>query len=165
MLQGLRTQIPHKHIQAPPMSMNTSLIPPDTPQKLPRHPPDISREDKKPTDNNRRQQTLPDTLKWHLSVSWGVCDCLFMSVGTCCRLLASCVYWRCLGGVWGMSGGVWGDKNGIHGHWRRLDVFVGYMGSQSLQYGATTIFWQNPERHNFSLPGRIETSKYQNVHI
>ena len=74
-----------------------------------------------------------------------------------------------IGDVWGVSGGclggVWGHKNGIHGHWRRLDVFVGYMGSQSLQYGATTIFWQNPERHNFSLPGRIETSKYQNVHI
>ena len=48
---------------------------------------------------------------------------------------------------------------------RRLDVFVGYLGSQSLKYGAITLFWQNPERHNFSSPGHIETSKYQNVHI
>ena len=90
------------------MSMNTSLIPPDTPQKMPRHPPDISREDKKPTDNNRRQQTLPDILKQHRSVSWGVCDCLFMSAGACCRLLASCVYWICLGGVWSLFGEVSG---------------------------------------------------------
>ena len=90
------------------MSMNTILIPPDTPQTSPRHPPDISREHKKPTDNNRRQQTLPDTLKQHLSVSWGVWDCLFMSVGACCGLLASCVYWICLGGVLGMFGEVSG---------------------------------------------------------
>ena len=66
----------------------------------------------------------------------------------------------CLVVSWGCLGGVWGYKNGIHEHRRRLDVFVGYMGSQSLLYGAITLFWQNPERHNFSSPDRIETSKY-----
>ena len=65
----------------------------------------------------------------------------------------------------GCLGGVWEYKTGIHGHWRGLDVFVGYMGSQSGQYGAITLFWQNPERHNFSSLDLIETSKYQNVHI
>ena len=104
--------------------MITILIPPDTPQTSPRHPPDISREHQKPTDNNIRQQTLPDSLKQHLSVSGGVCDCLFMSVGPCCHLLASCVYWICLGGVWGMFGevfwGIWVVFMKIGGAWMCL---------------------------------------------
>ena len=29
------------------------------------------------------------------------------------------------------------------------DVFGGYMGSQSLQYGAKTLFRHSPERHKF----------------
>ena len=80
-----------------------------------------------------------------------------MSVGVGCCLLAFVFP----GDVWGVSGGclggVWGYKNGIHGHRRRLDVFVGYLGSQSLQYGVITLFRQNPERHNFSSLDRIET--------
>ena len=46
-------------------------------------------------------------------------------------------------------GGVWGYLSGIHGNLRRLDVFGGYLGSPSLQYGAVTIFWHSPERHDF----------------
>ena len=72
--------------------------PPDTP-------PDLSRDHEMPTDDNRRQQTPPDILKQHLSVSWGVWGCLVVSVVVCCFLLASQAPWRGLGGVWGMSGG------------------------------------------------------------
>ena len=92
-----------------------------------------------------------------------------MSGSVCWRLLLSVGFSSSLemsGGVYeGCLGGFLGYKNGFHGHRRHLDVFVEYLGSQSLQYGATTLSWQNPERHNFSSPGRIETSKYQNVHI
>ena len=95
---------------------------------------------------------------------------LFEYVWQC--LLASvvvCWLFDFPGDVWGVSGrflgGNWGYKTVIHGHWRRLDVFVGYLGSQSLQYEAITLFWQNPEIQKISSPDRIETSKYQNVHI
>ena len=106
-LQGLRTQIPPKHIQAPLISMKTTQIPPDTPRyptdtphTSHRHPPDISREHDMPTDHNRCQQTPPDILKQHLSVYWGV-----WRGGVCWRLLACLVPWRDLGGVRGMCGG------------------------------------------------------------
>ena len=88
-------------------------------------------------------------------MSGSVCWRLLLSVGFSCSLEMS-------GGCSGVSGGI---RMVFHGHRRHLDVFVEYLGSQSLQYGATTLSWQNPERHNFSSPGRIETSKYQNVHI
>ena len=61
-----------KHIRVPPISMNIIQIPPDTHQTSTRHPPDIFREQEMPTDDNRRQQTPPDVLKQHLSVSVGV---------------------------------------------------------------------------------------------
>ena len=108
--QDWEARYPPKHIRAPPMSRNTPQIPPDTHQTSPRHPPDISREHEKLTDDNRRQQTPPDTLKQHLSVSWGVWSCLFVSVGVCCCLLAPCVLWRSLGGVWGV---LWRACGGI----------------------------------------------------
>ena len=58
------------------------------------------------------------------------------------------------GDIWWVSGGclvgVWGYLSGIHGNRRRLDVFGGYLASQSLQYGASD---------------HTETSKYQNVHM
>ena len=78
-----------KQIRAPSISMNIIQIPPDTHQTSPRHPLDISREQEMPTDNNRRQQTLPFVLKQHSSVSLGVWSCLFVSGGVCCCLLAS----------------------------------------------------------------------------
>ena len=46
-------------------------------------------------------------------------------------------------------GGVWGYRSGIHENLRRLDAFGGYLGSPSLQYGAVTLFWYSPERHDF----------------
>ena len=39
----------------------------------------------------------------------------------------------------------------------------GYMASQSLQYGAVTLFWHSPEKAHFFSFDHTETSKYQNV--
>ena len=65
------------------------------------------------------------------------------------------------GGVWGVSGGcvggVWGYLSGIHGNLRRSDLFGGYLGFQSLQYGAKTLSWRSPERHDFCLSEHAET--------
>ena len=73
------------------------------------------------------------------------------------------------GDIWWVSGGclvgVWGYLSSIHGHRRRSDVFGGYLGSQSLQFGALTLFWQSPERPIFFSSDLTETSKYQNVHM
>ena len=44
-----------------------------------------------------------------------------------------------LGVSGGCLGGVWGHLSGIHLNQRRLDVFGGYLGSQSLQYGAKIL--------------------------
>ena len=95
------------------------------------------------TDYNWRQKTLPGTLKQHMAVSWDVWQCLFASV---------VVSWHVMfpGDALGLSGGCLGGVLcDIHGNWRRSDVFVEYMGSQSLQYGANTLFLHSPERKNF----------------
>ena len=91
--------------------MKTTQIPPDTPryptytpQTSHRHTPDISREHDMPTDHNRCQQTPPDILKQHLSMSWGVWRCLLTSVGMYSSLERP---WGCLGDVWGVTGGIW----------------------------------------------------------
>ena len=161
-LQGLRTQIPPKHTRVPPISMNTTQIPQDTHQTSLRHPPDLSGEHDMPTDNNRRQQTPPDLLKQHLSVSWGVRGCLFVSVVVCWHLMLSGEVWRVSGGY---LVGVWRYPSGIHGDRRHSDVFGGYLGSQSLQNGATTLVWHSPEKHDLFSPDYTETSTYQNVYI
>ena len=72
-----------------------------------RHPPDISRDQKMPTDNNRRHQTQTDSPRHPKTLTSAVWVQTAVSVGVCCCLLASLAPWRCLGGVWGMSGGVW----------------------------------------------------------
>ena len=139
------------------VSINTTHIPPDTTQTSPKQPPDISRELKMSTNDNMRQQTPPDILKQHLSVSEGVCWHLLASVVICCRLLISWVPWRCLGGYLGV---VWGYLRGIHGNWRHSDVFEGYLGFQSLQYVAVTSFRHSPEMHNFFC---LTILRHQNI--
>ena len=73
------------------------------------------------------------------------------------------------GDIWGVSRGclvgVWGYLSGIHGHRRRSDAFGGYLASQSLQYGAVTLFWHSLEKPIFFSSDHTETSKYQNVHM
>ena len=141
---------------------DTPRQPPDTPKTPPRH---IQRTQ----DANRHKQTPPETPIYCQVLFEYVCWCLLASVGICCCLLASCVLWICLGGVLGVSGGclgdIWGYLSDIYGNWRRWNVFWGYLGSHSLQYGAITLFWQSPERSNFLSPDYTETIKYQNVRI
>ena len=165
-LQGLRTQNTPEHIQFPLIPPRYPPIPhrhhSDTPD-IPQTPPRYLHETR---DTNRCQQTPPDILKQHLSVSWGVWGWLFVSIGVCCHLLSSLVPLRCLGGVWGDIWGVFKEYlSGIHGNFRCMDVFGGYLGSQPLQYGAVVLFWHRPEKHHFFSPDHTETSKYQNVHI
>ena len=78
-----------------------------------------------PLDENRGQQTPPDVLKQHLSVSFGVCGCLFVSGFVWCCLLASPAPWRCVGVCGGWLVGVWGYLSDIHGKLRHSDVFGG----------------------------------------
>ena len=63
--------------------------------------------------------------------------------------LACHVPLRCLGVFGGCLGVSEGYLSGIYGIWRRSDVVGGYVGSQSLQYGAKTLFRHSPVRHNF----------------
>merc|ERR1711989_259976 len=89
--------------------MNTTQIPPNTPQTSPRHPPDISRKQDMQTDNNRRQLTPPDILKQRLSVFWVVWRCLLASVVVCLHVLFP-------GDVWGVSVGYLGGGDFIIQH-------------------------------------------------
>ena len=76
-----------------------------------------------------------------------------------------CHFVGVLGVSVGCLGVVWGYLSGNFGNLRPLDVFGGYLGSQSLQYGAKTPFWHNPKMAQFFSPDYIETSKYQNRRI
>ena len=60
----------------------------------------------------------------------------------------------------GYLGDVWGYLRGIHGNWRHSDVFEGYLGFQSLQYGALTLFRHSPETHNFFC---LTILRHQNI--
>ena len=134
---------------------DTPTHPPYIPQTHPRHiqgTQHANRQQQTPIETARHTQTAPVSVLGCLAVSVGVCwhvvfpaDVLEVSVG-------------CLGGVW------W-YLNGIHRNWRRLDVFGGYLGFQSLQYGATTLSGHSPERHDLYSPDYTGTSKYQNVYI
>ena len=139
-------------------------IPPRTPPNIPQTPPrqlqgtqHANRQQQTPTDTTRHSQTAPVTDFGCLAVSVGVCWRLLASVGMLCSLG---MLWGCLGDVWVLSGGIW---SGIHLNQRCLDVFGGYLGSQSLQYGAKILIWQSPERWDFLWPDHTETLKYQNL--
>ena len=154
-LHTARTENP-KHIRAPLFAMNTTQTPLRHPSDTPQTPPshlkwikNINRQQYARTHIARHTQTA------HVSVQ----GCLAVSVGICCRLMASWVPWRCLGGVWRMSGGCLG-VSGWKSWKSEVLGFVGvYLGSQSLQYGAKTLIWSSPERHDFCSSDHIETSK------
>jgi len=144
-LQGLRTQIPQntsERLQFPWMPFRYPQIPIRHPTYTPQTPP---RHIQGARNVNRRQQTPPDVLKQHLSVSLGVWSCLFVSGGVCCCLLASPAPWRCMVGVWGMSGESLGVSEWYSWKSEGLGCVWGYLGSQSLQYGAVTPLCHNPE--------------------
>ena len=102
---------------------------PQTPSKHSPDNPTASHEHDMPTDANRRQQTPPKTPR-----NWQV---LFEKVWQC-FLASIVVVWHFMfpGDIWGVSGrslrGVWGYLSGICRNWRRLNMFGGYTGSQSL---------------------------------
>ena len=100
-----------KHIRVPLISMNITQTPPNTHQTSPRHPPDISREQEMPTDNNRRNQTQTDSPRHPKTLTSAVWVHLAVSVGVCWHfLLPGYVYGvsgGCMWGVWWVSGGVW----------------------------------------------------------
>ena len=77
---------------------------PDTTQTSLRHPPDCSRQHDMSAGTNRCKQTPPDTARHRQKLKGAVWVCLVVSVGVCGRLLACCVPWSCLGGVWVMYG-------------------------------------------------------------
>ena len=82
-------------------------MPPDTTQTSSRHPQGIPREHNMPTDDNRRQQTLPDTQNhWQVLFEY-VWWCLLAFVVVCWHVVFPGAVWgvsgRCLGGVWGCS--------------------------------------------------------------
>ena len=60
----------------------------------------------------------------------------------------------------GCLGGVYGYLSGIHRNLRCSDVFGGYLGSPSLQYGAVTLLWHSPERHKFF---HLTIKRHQNI--
>ena len=99
------------------------------------------------TDANRHPQTPSDTDRCCLSMSGGVCWRVLLSVDI-------------LSSLEGCLGGVWGYLSGIHGHKRCSDVFGGYLGSPSLHYGAVTLLWHSPERHNFF---HLTIMRHQNI--
>ena len=144
-LQGLGAQIPPSTSQClrfPWMSLRHPQTPirqpPDIPQTPTRHlqeAGDVNRQQQTQTDSPRHQKTLTCAVWVHLTVS----------VGVCCCLLASLAPWGCLGGVWGMSGGYLGVSEWYSWKLKALGFVWGYLGSQSLQYGAVTLFCHNPE--------------------
>ena len=85
------------------------------------------------------------------------------------HLLVSFDLWQCLGGIWGTSWGVWGVSGGClrvsECYFWKSEALRCVLGSQPLQYGAISLFWHCPERHDFFAPDHSETFKYQNVYI
>ena len=148
-LHTVRTENPHTpqpHPSASKFHKYHSDIP-QTPSRhptdIPQTPPDISRDHDMPTDAEGLCQTYSNNSCQCLGVSGGVCFCLLASVGMLCYLEMP---WGCLGDVWGVSEGY---MSGIHRNWRLSDAFGGYVGSQSLQYGAKMLFRHSLEGHNF----------------
>ena len=74
-----------------------------------------------------------------------VWQCPLASVVVCWHVMFPGDVWVCLGDVWGVSERY---LSGIYGNWRRSNVFWGYVGSQSFQYGAKSLFRHSPERQN-----------------
>ena len=133
-LQGLRTKIPPQHIQASLFSMNTTQIPPDTPQTSHRHLQTSHRHLQGTRHANRQQQTPIDPARHTQTAPVSVQKCLAVSVGICWRLLACFVPWRCLGGVCGISGGCLGVSEWYSWISEALGCVWGVSGFSVLQY-------------------------------
>ena len=71
----------------------------------------------------------------------------------------------CLGDVLGCLRGVWGCLRVSECYFWKSEALRCVLGSQPLQYGAISLFWHCPERHDFFAPDHSETSKYHNVYM
>ncbi len=120
-LHTVRTGIP----DTPQTRLSASSFheyPSDTPRQPPNTPPDISRELKISTDDNRWQQRPTDTLRhWQVLFEY-VWRCLLAHFVVCWHLDFP-------GDVWGLLRGclcgVWGVSEWYSVKWRRPDVFKG----------------------------------------
>ena len=134
----------------------------NTPHAPPRHlqrTQCANRQQQTPTDTKRRLQTPQDTDRCCLSVYGGVCWHLLSSVSILCSLD---IFDGCLRAVSWVCVGIWVVFMDIKGARMCLG---GYLASQSLQYGAITLYWHSPERHILFSSDHTETSKYQNVYM
>ena len=75
------------------------------PQYTSQTPPRHLRRTKAPADTNRHKQTPADANRHIQKAAGSVLGCPRLSVCVCWFLLASCVLWSCLGGIWGVYGG------------------------------------------------------------
>ena len=72
----------------------------------------------------------------------------------------------CLGDVLGCLRGVWGCLRVSECYFWKSEALRCVLGSQPLQYGAITLFWHSPERHDFFhltivRPQNIKMSIYE----
>ena len=127
------------------------------------------------TDDKMRQQTPPDILKQHLSVSEGVCWRLLSSVVVCCHLLSSVVICcRLLSSVdiWSsmeMSGGVFRGCLGVsEGYSWKLEALRRVWGVTEipvLTVWSRNIILVQPWNAQLFLLDQTKASKYQNVFV
>ena len=97
----------------------------------------------KKTEDNRRQQTPPDTLSPWQEYVWSVCWRMLSSVDIFSYVE---MFEGWLGGVWVVSGGIWVVFMNTKGAQMCFGV---YLGSPSLHYWVVTLIWHSPERHNW----------------
>ena len=122
----------------------------------------MSREQQMTTDTNRAKEPAQDTQRHWLVLFEYVWQFWLASVG---------VFWfmamsrGCLGDVLGCLRGVWGCLRVSECYFWKSEALRCVLGSQPLQYGAITLFWHCPERHDSFAPDHSETLKYQNVYI
>ena len=142
------------------------------PQTSHKHPPDISRELKistddnrwqqTPTDTNRRQQTPSDTDRCCLSVSGGVCWRMlsFVDILSSLEMPGGCLW-----DVWVVSGGIWVvfmETRGTQTYFRSIWDSSPYR-MELFEY----VWYTHTQPWNLQLflLDHSETTKYKNVHI
>ena len=122
--------------------LDTPRCPPQRPPYTPKRSPEDTRRQQTTTDANRHRHMYSNSTCQCLRVSGAVCLCLVASVFVCLHLLLpGDVWWVsgiCLVFFWGVSEWYLCKSEALGCVWR-------YLGSQSLQYRAVTLFCHNPE--------------------
>ena len=120
-----------------------------------RHPPDIPQKPQTSPRNTTCQQTTRDANRHRRTYF----QCLAVLGGVCWHVMFP---GEALGVSGGCLGGVWRYLSVTHGIRWRLKVVGGYLGPHCLQYGAKTLFWHIPKRHDSLSPDHTKTLRYQN---